>query len=214
MQGKLLTVGTLTLWCLGSLIERKRGRWLTGRREFRLHSMSTVVLYSYWRSSCSHRIRIILALKNIPYEYKVTWICREESRPVLWIEFSVFCFFLCSFRLILLCGYSRQNGFGKAVSLLNLENLSDDYKKTNGMGQVPSLEIDSYTMSQSVVIAEYLEETRPDCRPLLPKDAFRRAIVRRTKYNCISDRNHEHIHLYVFLNQSHQASLWVKNFCV
>lgn len=29
-----------------------------------------VILYSYWRSSCSWRVRIALNLKNIPYTYK------------------------------------------------------------------------------------------------------------------------------------------------
>ena len=31
---------------------------------------SPVVLYSYFRSSCSWRVRIALALKNMPYEYR------------------------------------------------------------------------------------------------------------------------------------------------
>jgi maleylacetoacetate isomerase len=26
-------------------------------------------LYSYWRSSCAHRVRIALALKGLDYEY-------------------------------------------------------------------------------------------------------------------------------------------------
>ncbi|CEO99226.1 Maleylacetoacetate isomerase [Plasmodiophora brassicae] len=31
--------------------------------------MTAVRLFSYWRSSCSYRVRIALALKSIPYEY-------------------------------------------------------------------------------------------------------------------------------------------------
>lgn len=30
-------------------------------------SSSQAVLYSYWRSSCSYRVRIVLNLKEIPY---------------------------------------------------------------------------------------------------------------------------------------------------
>lgn len=30
----------------------------------------SLVLYSYWRSSCSWRVRSVLAFKNIPYEYR------------------------------------------------------------------------------------------------------------------------------------------------
>ena len=34
-------------------------------------------LYSYWRSSCSWRVRIVLALKNIPYEYHAVHLVKE-----------------------------------------------------------------------------------------------------------------------------------------
>ncbi|VDO74827.1 unnamed protein product, partial [Haemonchus placei] len=33
-------------------------------------SSSKPVLYSYWRSSCSWRVRIALNLKKIDYDYK------------------------------------------------------------------------------------------------------------------------------------------------
>ena len=34
------------------------------------------VLYSYWRSSCSWRVRIALNLKNVPFEYKAVHLLR------------------------------------------------------------------------------------------------------------------------------------------
>lgn len=39
-----------------------------------------VVLYSYWRSSCSWRVRLVLALKGIPYEYEAVHLLRMEQR--------------------------------------------------------------------------------------------------------------------------------------
>uniref|UniRef100_A0A9I3K602 GST N-terminal domain-containing protein n=1 Tax=Anopheles maculatus TaxID=74869 RepID=A0A9I3K602_9DIPT len=35
-----------------------------------LSAMSKPILYSYWRSSCSWRVRIALNLKEIPYDIK------------------------------------------------------------------------------------------------------------------------------------------------
>ena len=57
------------------------------------------------------------------------------------------------------------------------EQNSDGFKKVNPMAQVPSLELESLTLSQSVAIIEYLEEKFPQT-PLLPKDLEERAIIR------------------------------------
>ena len=39
-------------------------------------------LYSYWRSSCSYRVRIALHLKNIPFEYmSVQLLKKEQQKP-------------------------------------------------------------------------------------------------------------------------------------
>ncbi|XP_071962156.1 maleylacetoacetate isomerase-like [Antedon mediterranea] len=92
------------------------------------------ILYSYFRSSCSWRVRLALAFKKIEYEY----------RP---------------------------------VNLLKSEQLSEEHKELNPSGQVPALIIDGLTLSQSIAIIEYIEETRPDF-PLLPKEAGQRALVR------------------------------------
>ncbi|KAM0833520.1 hypothetical protein ACQ4PT_064201 [Festuca glaucescens] len=40
------------------------------------------ILYSYWRSSCSHRVRIALNLKGVEYEYKAVNLLKgEQSDP-------------------------------------------------------------------------------------------------------------------------------------
>ncbi|KXJ29940.1 maleylacetoacetate isomerase [Exaiptasia diaphana] len=95
------------------------------------------ILYSYFRSSCTWRVRAALALKGIEYEY----------HPVHLVK-----------------GGGEQH--------------SDDYKKVNPVGQIPALVIDGHTLTESLAIVEYLDETRPD-PPLLPKnDPYKRALVR------------------------------------
>ncbi|KAK1617523.1 hypothetical protein QYE76_023040 [Lolium multiflorum] len=43
---------------------------------------SRPILYSYWRSSCSHRVRIALNLKGLDYEYKAVNLLKgEQSDP-------------------------------------------------------------------------------------------------------------------------------------
>jgi maleylacetoacetate isomerase len=40
---------------------------------------TSTVLYSYWRSSCSWRVRIALALKEQPYEYVAVHLFKKEN---------------------------------------------------------------------------------------------------------------------------------------
>lgn len=95
---------------------------------------SKPILFSYFRSSASWRVRIALAIKGVDYEYK-------------------------------------------PVNLLKNEQISDDYKAKNPMGQVPALYVEGVTLTQSLPIIEYLEETHPG-KNLLPKDPILRAQAR------------------------------------
>jgi maleylacetoacetate isomerase len=63
------------------------------------------------------------------------------------------------------------------VNLLAGEQDSDWYGAINPSHAVPTLVIDGHTLSESLPIMEYLEETRPS-PPLLPADPFRRAKAR------------------------------------
>ncbi|KAA0177433.1 hypothetical protein FNF27_01211 [Cafeteria roenbergensis] len=96
------------------------------------------VLYSYWRSTCSWRVRIALALKGIDYEYKAVHLLKDGG-----------------------------------------EQLKDEFAALNPMREVPALVIDGNTLTQSMSIIEYLEDTRPTAGvKLLPGSAAERAKVR------------------------------------
>ncbi|KAK7105096.1 maleylacetoacetate isomerase-like [Littorina saxatilis] len=97
---------------------------------------SKPVLYSYFRSSASWRVRIALTMKGIDYDYAPVHLVKDGG---------------------------EQN--------------KEEYKSKNPMGQVPALVIDGLTLTQSLPIIEYLEETRPD-NPVLPKEPGKRAQAR------------------------------------
>ncbi|XP_038036461.2 maleylacetoacetate isomerase isoform X1 [Anas platyrhynchos] len=94
------------------------------------------ILYSYFRSSCSWRVRIALALKGIAYDQVPVNLLKDGG-----------------------------------------QQLSAEFKAVNPMQQVPALKIDGITLSQSLAIIHYLEDTRPNPR-LLPQDPKKRAQVR------------------------------------
>jgi len=66
----------------------------------------------------------------------------------------------------------------EAVDLLTGEQLEDEYLKKNPSGFVPALEIDGLTLTESLPIIEYLDETR-DGPKLLPEDPVKRFQARR-----------------------------------
>ncbi|KAJ2722387.1 Glutathione S-transferase zeta-1 [Coemansia sp. Benny D115] len=97
----------------------------------------TPILYSYFRSSSSARVRIALNLKGIAYKQQ-------------------------------------------AINLLKGEQRSESYLQRNPSGLVPCLLINGQTLTQSIAILEYLEETYrgSETPPLLPSSPQLRAQVR------------------------------------
>ncbi|XP_049451674.1 maleylacetoacetate isomerase isoform X2 [Epinephelus fuscoguttatus] len=57
------------------------------------------------------------------------------------------------------------------------QQLTEQYKALNPMQQVPAVEIDGITLSQSLAVIQYIDETRPGPR-LLPVHPKKRAQVR------------------------------------
>ncbi|XP_075386737.1 maleylacetoacetate isomerase isoform X1 [Tenrec ecaudatus] len=109
------------------------------------------VLYSYFRSSCSWRVRIALALKGIDYETVPINLVKDGGQQPI----------------------RAQPLSPTALS----PQFSEEFQALNPMKQVPAMKIDGITISQSLAIIEYLEETRPTPR-LLPQDPKKRATVR------------------------------------
>ncbi|CAI8001901.1 Maleylacetoacetate isomerase [Geodia barretti] len=95
------------------------------------------VLYSYFRSTCSWRVRIALALKGIEYEYRAVHLLKDGG-----------------------------------------EQLADSYKAINPQCEVPTLLIDGHTLTQSMAIVEYLDETQGPPYLLPRDDPHRRQQVR------------------------------------
>uniref|UniRef100_K3WKK2 Maleylacetoacetate isomerase n=1 Tax=Globisporangium ultimum (strain ATCC 200006 / CBS 805.95 / DAOM BR144) TaxID=431595 RepID=K3WKK2_GLOUD len=95
------------------------------------------VLYSYWRSSCSWRVRMALEWKGVAYDVKPVHLLNDGG-----------------------------------------EHFQEQYTQLNPNQRLPALVIDGHVLSQSGAILEYLEDTRPE-KPLMPKDSFQRAQVRK-----------------------------------
>ena len=88
------------------------------------------------------------------------------------------------------------------VDLLTRANREPDYLAKNPQGLVPTLEIDGLTLTQSVAILEYIDETRPE-PPLLPDDPAGRARVRALAYAIAME-----IHPVCNLSVARHAAEW------
>lgn len=90
--------------------------------------------------------------------------------------------------MLKLCGVAHSNYYSK-VKLQLVEkgvpfeeevvspSQQDDVVARTAMGKVPFIEVNGHTLTESQVIAEYIEEVYP-AHPLLPQDPLARAKVR------------------------------------
>lgn len=100
------------------------------------------MLFSYWRSSCSWRVRTALNLKGITFDYEPVNLLKSEQLDKAFADKNP----LCQVRKL-------QKSIPGSLTTLKL----------------PVLCIDGHLLHESLAIIEYLEETRPE-PPLLPKD--------------------------------------------
>ncbi|XP_019721030.1 maleylacetoacetate isomerase [Hippocampus comes] len=99
----------------------------------------------------------------------------EQTKPVLHGYFRS----SCSWRVRIAFALKGMEYDQVPVNLIKDggQQLTEDYKTLNPMQQVPAVEIDGVTLSQSLAVIQYIDETRPEPR-LLPLDPKKRAQVR------------------------------------
>uniref|UniRef100_A0A1I7TQC6 maleylacetoacetate isomerase n=1 Tax=Caenorhabditis tropicalis TaxID=1561998 RepID=A0A1I7TQC6_9PELO len=149
--------------------------------------MAKPILYSYWRSSCSWRVRIALSLKNIDYEYRPIDLFSEESKV------SIFQFTL---RIPRFC----QN--------------DPEFVKHNPAKKVPTLVINGLSLTESLAIIEYLDEAFPD-PPFLPKELDQRAYSRAIALHIVSSiQPLQAISIHKMLNEKEKryGDFWCNHF--
>ncbi len=85
-----------------------------------------------------------------------------------------------SYRVRIALGIAELDWDTQVVNLLDGAHLEDEHLERNPQGLVPALDIDGYTMTQSLAIIQYLDETlKLGLLPSLPID---RARVRAMSY--------------------------------
>ncbi|RNA24701.1 maleylacetoacetate isomerase isoform X2, partial [Brachionus plicatilis] len=62
----------------------------------------------------------------------------------------------------------------KAVNIDKGEQFTKEYEKINPNNEIPTLQIDGFSLMQTMPIIEYLDETRPYEPKLLPTDSYKR----------------------------------------
>ncbi|KAM9708959.1 maleylacetoacetate isomerase isoform 2-T2 [Menidia menidia] len=134
-----------------------------------LGCLAKPVLYGYFRSSCSWRVRIAFALKGIEYEQSPVNLIKDGGQQV-----------------------------------------SEQYKAVNPMQQVPAVTIDGITLSQSLAVVQYIDETRPGPR-LLPVDPKARAQVRMIS-DLIASGIQPLQNLYVIQKMGEEKVQWAQHF--
>lgn len=95
-----------------------------------------IKLYSYWRSSCSWRVRIGLHLKQLEYDYLPIHLVKKTVIPPP------------------PCVEEDEN------NIVVGEQFTPMYSAKNPNQRVPTLEIDGHTLCQSMAILEYLDERK------------------------------------------------------
>ncbi|KAK3563045.1 hypothetical protein QTP86_014561 [Hemibagrus guttatus] len=147
------------------------------------------VLHGYFRSSCSWRVRIAFALKGIEYDQVSVNLVKDGGQQC---KVKPMCFIVCR------------------CNIASLPQLTDQYKTINPMQQVPAVRIDGITLSQSLAIIQYIDETRPR-PPLLPADIQQRAQVRMIS-DLIASGIQPLQNIYVLQKAGEEKLQWAQHF--
>jgi maleylacetoacetate isomerase len=113
-------------------------------------------------------------------------------------------------------GIAREDVF---INLLTGEQFSDAYKKINPQMVVPAFVDGDLTLTQSMAILEYLDETHPT-PPLLPADAEGRARVRSIALISVADTHPlvvPRIRRYIMQDMGHsedELNVWLAHWQV
>ena len=91
-----------------------------------------------------------------------------------------------AYRVRLALAWKGLSATSIPIDLRTGEQAGDAFRARNPQGLVPLLDIDGVTLSQSLAIIEYLDETHPE-PPLLPADALGRARVRAAALTVVAD---------------------------
>jgi maleylacetoacetate isomerase len=110
---------------------------------------AALTLWGHPASSTTNRIRIALAIKKIPYVFKVIDLMADQQKSDEWVETK------------------------NMLQQIPVLQVGDEEDNDNNNGGSPIL------LRQSIAILEYLEEAYPESLPrLLPEDPIARARVR------------------------------------
>ncbi|KAG5913845.1 hypothetical protein E4U61_006380 [Claviceps capensis] len=119
--------------------------------------MSDYILYAYFRSSCSARLRIILHLKNIPFQHIPINILQDQQ----------------------LSDQHRALNPSASVPLLVCPPIPEHTPEQQNQKHQKDNEQPGFRIGQSVAAMEYLEEVHPEIPALPPSsDPRSRALVR------------------------------------
>jgi maleylpyruvate isomerase len=125
-----------------------------------MNAGARLVLYNYWRSSASYRVRIGLGLKQLAFEYVAVNLLRRDQHGEAYRAKNPMA------QVPVLEIFDHEPAAGSAGEL--------GHGSGPAAGQAARAPI---ALTQSLAILEYLDERWPD-PPLLPRDPYLRARAR------------------------------------
>ena len=114
-------------------------------------------MYSYWRSSCSWRVRIALELKNVDYEYRAIHLVKDGGQQLT-----------SEYGEINPLNQVRNSKHKKIILFQTLIKI---------ISKVPAFVFNDETITQSMAILEFLEAIFPEVK-LLPYEPLQKAKVK------------------------------------